>query len=499
MRLILRILSYKGMPLADAMQVEFTELGGSVGRKVGNTMVLADSEQIVSGRHAEIVFENNAFQIKDTSTNGTLLLKSGIELKHNAAPLTDDEMLRIGEYELGVQILGDPSFANGLGGFQNMPSSGPVVTDPFANLFEAPPTPPIHPQTPAEFPGVQPLFTDLDSFAQQESLSSGLPVFKEQPPSSPFQDSFVPPAISSVQTPDTDIADFLKGLDAIDSRPISDPWLPDNLESASSQTPSTISAFADVQNAVEATPSLAEPIDAFLSAIDAIADVVPPVVDKPAAILGETVALQPETTSPTPPVTANLAQQETELIKLFLNGAGINDASFLQQQSAGDTMQSVGRLFRALVEGLMEVLRARAEMKSEFRVSVTTLRSLDNNPLKFNPDVESVLKLLISPKNPAFTDADTAVKEAFKDIKFHQLAVTAGIQASLAEILTRFNPDSFEQRLGEGLIFQKKSRCWELYCEQYPELKNLATDEFFGDQFAEAYEKQMLLLSKRPQ
>lgn len=78
MRLILRILSYKGMPLAEAMQVEFTESGGSVGRKPGNDMVLADSEQIVSGRHAEIVFANNAFQIKDTSTNGTLLLKSGI-------------------------------------------------------------------------------------------------------------------------------------------------------------------------------------------------------------------------------------------------------------------------------------------------------------------------------------------------------------------------------------------------------------------------------------
>ena len=181
----------------------------------------------------------------------------------------------------------------------------------------------------------------------------------------------------------------------------------------------------------------------------------------------------------------------------FLSGAGISDKNFLPPEAWPESMQSVGALFRHLVEGLMDVLRARAEMKSEFRVSVTTIRSFDNNPLKFNPDVESVLKLLMSPKNPAFIDADMAVKEAFKDIKCHQMAMTAGIQASLTEMLYHFNPDSFEKILGEGLIFQKKARCWELYCEKYPELKNKALEEFFGDEFAEAYEKQMLLLSKR--
>ena len=65
-------------------------------------------------------------------------------------------------------------------------------------------------------------------------------------------------------------------------------------------------------------------------------------------------------------------------------------------------MSAAGALFRNLVEGLMDVLRARAEMKSEFRVSVTTLRSNENNPLKFNPDVDSVLKLLTWPAKPRF-------------------------------------------------------------------------------------------------
>jgi type VI secretion system protein ImpI/type VI secretion system protein len=159
-------------------------------------------------------------------------------------------------------------------------------------------------------------------------------------------------------------------------------------------------------------------------------------------------------------------------------------------------MATAGELFRCLIEGIMEVLRARAEMKSEFRVSVTTIRSVDNNPLKFNPDVENVLKLMLGPHNPAFMPANKAVTEAVSDIKQHQLAMTAGIQASLSAMLKSFSPDNIEKGLGDGLIFQKKARCWELYCEKYPHMKSRAMEEFFGDAFVEAYEKQMRLLDR---
>lgn len=180
-----------------------------------------------------------------------------------------------------------------------------------------------------------------------------------------------------------------------------------------------------------------------------------------------------------------------------MRGAGISDLDFVPESQRRAAMNAAGKLFRNLIEGLMDVLRVRAEMKSEFRVSVTTIRSTENNPLKFNPDVESVLKLMLAPNNPAFIAPDAAVSEAFRDIKYHQMAVTAGIQASLAEILRRFEPEAFEKTLGEGLLFQKKARCWELYCEKYPELKTLAVEEFFGDEFADAYEKQMHLFSRR--
>jgi len=159
-------------------------------------------------------------------------------------------------------------------------------------------------------------------------------------------------------------------------------------------------------------------------------------------------------------------------------------------------MKTSGEILRSMVEGLMLVLRARAELKSQFRVSVTTMRSIDNNPLKFTPNTNDALKLILAPTNPGFLAPKTAVSEGFSDIMNHQMAMTAGIQAALADVLRSFDPQIIEKTQGEGVLFQKKAKCWEYYVEKYPQLKAAAQEEFFSDAFAEAYEKQMQLLSR---
>lgn len=496
MRLILKIISYKGFPSADDMTTEFTEQGGSIGRKPGNTMVLADAEHIVSGRHAEISFQNGGFVIKDMSTNGTMLVNSGMELKNNSAPLSSDEIIRLGEYEISVKVIAEQAAAVG-NPFDTPFGGSSAFSDPFAAASPAEPLFNIPSAPRADFQDIKPLFSGLDPFGQEELPFAVNTPFKEQAPSSPFQDSFTPPDVRVVETAEPNIADFFKGLDGLSANetPLQEPIA---VMEPSIETPTPV-----FEGSSHGTP------DPFLELRGVSENSFPQqtVAPEPASVHVQTPNATPVSPSPIPTATVSQtptplapvapSQLDSELIRMFLLGAGISDPALVSAENASEAMKSIGGLFRGLIEGLMDVLRARAEMKSEFRVSVTTLRSIDNNPLKFNPDVESVLKLLIAPKNPAFTDSDTAVKEAFKDIKFHQMAMTAGIQASLAEILSRFNPDSFEKRLGEGLIFQKKARCWELYCEKYPELKNLALEDFFGDQFAEAYEKQMLLLSKR--
>ena len=90
----------------------------------------------------------------------------------------------------------------------------------------------------------------------------------------------------------------------------------------------------------------------------------------------------------------------------------------------------------------------------------------------------------------------TAIDEGFNDLLNHQLAMQAGIQASLTEILKQFDPATIEKQFSEGLVLQKKSKCWEKYTQVHEGLAETAVDDFFGDAFSDAYEQQMRVLKK---
>ena len=59
----------------------------------------------------------------------------------------------------------------------------------------------------------------------------------------------------------------------------------------------------------------------------------------------------------------------------------------------------------------MDVLRARASLKGEFRMAQTMIQPVENNPLKFAPNVEEALLLLLRSGNQAFMPADQAIAE----------------------------------------------------------------------------------------
>lgn len=157
-------------------------------------------------------------------------------------------------------------------------------------------------------------------------------------------------------------------------------------------------------------------------------------------------------------------------------------------------------LMRLLIQGLMEVLRARAEIKSQFRVPVTTLKPVENNPLKFSVTVDDAMQHLFGSAKPGFMSPEAAIEEGLQDIKAHQLAVMAGMRAAFGKMLDRFNPEKLEKQFSEiaksgSLISMKgKGRYWDLYRESFGELTRDSDENFnrlFGEAFAEAYERQM--------
>jgi predicted component of type VI protein secretion system len=90
-----------------------------------------------------------------------------------------------------------------------------------------------------------------------------------------------------------------------------------------------------------------------------------------------------------------------------------------------------------------------------------------------------------------FKPSVAAIDEGFNDIVSHQMAMQAGIQAALVVLFRKFDPRLIEKQFEAGLVLQKKSKCWEKYVNLYPEIVEQMTEDFFGEAFAEAYEKQM--------
>ncbi|WP_414655933.1 type VI secretion system-associated FHA domain protein TagH [Frateuria sp.] len=156
-------------------------------------------------------------------------------------------------------------------------------------------------------------------------------------------------------------------------------------------------------------------------------------------------------------------------------------------------------IFHIVVDGVMDVLRARAEIKNTFRLPVTLIQRSENNPLKFAPNAEEALQKLLAPANGAFLSGTDAFQDAFDDIRCHQMAMLAGVRAGFEAVLAHFNPDRLEQEVdgGKRSAFGGKSRYWERYRENFDGLAKDPDECFrrlFGDEFARAYEEQLARL-----
>ena len=146
------------------------------------------------------------------------------------------------------------------------------------------------------------------------------------------------------------------------------------------------------------------------------------------------------------------------------------------------------------VEGLMRALRARQTIKNEFRMNLTMIQAVENNPLKFSLSPEDAIENLFVKKRKAYLTATEATEEAFSDIANHQLALFNGIRAAYDDLLSQFDPERLERRFqrqrGKS-IFGRSAIKWEAYQDFIEELNEDQERTFkhlFGETFAEQYE-----------
>jgi len=184
----------------------------------------------------------------------------------------------------------------------------------------------------------------------------------------------------------------------------------------------------------------------------------------------------------------------------FLRAAGVDPS-----RVPPETATAMGSIMRSVVQGLIEVLRARSEIKTEFRMAVTQVKVSENNPLKFAANAEDALGNLLGRRNPAYLAPQEAFEDALNDVRFHQLAMLAGVRAGFDNLMDRFDPAQLQElfdRQGKrgGLFGGGKSSHWERYVERYEEMSKDRDDTFrrlFGEEFARAYEQQLSVLKRK--
>lgn len=182
-------------------------------------------------------------------------------------------------------------------------------------------------------------------------------------------------------------------------------------------------------------------------------------------------------------------------LEALLEGVGL-DASEVTPEVAG----AIGEVLRVVVSGLMEALRVRQQIKSEFRLRATELQPRQNNPLKMSVNVEDALHNLFVKRNPGYLPPVEAFQDAFEDLRNHQVATLVGIRDAFETMLAKFDPDTlqgeFDRRLRTGALVSAPARLryWEQYRQTVHDMVRDADTAFrtlFGDEFGRAYEEQM--------
>ena len=179
----------------------------------------------------------------------------------------------------------------------------------------------------------------------------------------------------------------------------------------------------------------------------------------------------------------------------MLAGAGLDGVAVTPELA-----KSFGEILRVVVSGVMDVLRARQQIKDEFRMRMTQFRPVDNNPLKFSANVDDALHNLLVKRNAAYLGPVEAFEDAFDDLRNHQMAMLAGMRVAFESMLAQFDPDrlqeQFDRQLKKGSLLGVPSRLryWDAYrdvCSAMVKDPEASFRKLFGEEFAKAYEDQL--------
>ena len=100
----LRIENVDNLPDGGPLEYSVDQRGFDFGRDSHLDWSLPDKNRVVSGKHCEVRYYDDAYWLSDVSTNGTYLNNSDKRMQ-SPHKLQDNDRLNIGEYIIAVSVL----------------------------------------------------------------------------------------------------------------------------------------------------------------------------------------------------------------------------------------------------------------------------------------------------------------------------------------------------------------------------------------------------------
>ncbi|PXF64209.1 type VI secretion system-associated FHA domain protein TagH [Kangiella spongicola] len=478
----LKVTSYHRLTPGQVVEQIFGEQGGSIGRSAKSDWVLPDPDKVISSVHAYISYQSGQYYITDNSTNGLFVNRSVQPLgKGNSQSLADGDYLQLGDYEIEVAVEAQ-SVA---------PQPVPAGSQAYA--------------TPAPAASSEPIPTNsIDQIASQQSHFEAVS-------QDPFAENFAPP-----------MAQIPEDWDATQQSEAAETAMPK--ETLEQSVPPRVSPASEqpvqqrVQEQAQAAP--AQPVSQQAQGFEQAASTPVPPSPPPVAPSTPTSApapapqqhyrqeapMQPQAPAAPAPIAATNSsfdsisdEQAKQFLTSFLNAAGLREEDLPRDVSPA-LFEAMGGALRFSLQGMLDILRARSDMKSEFRVLQTTIRTQENNPLKFSINVDEAIRNLFLRQVPGFLPWFQAIESCFKDMSSHELALMAGTQGAIQGLLDTLNPEEIskanqsDSALHKVLPATKKAKLWDMFVALHQESEKelgQGSEKTFSEEFAAAYEAQL--------
>lgn len=493
----------------------FALQGGTIGRNSDNDWILEDPERFISSQHSQITFENGQYYLTDLSTNGTFSNGAAEPIgKGNTVQLNDGDKFGLGDYEFLASVwqAEEQGTKQDDGPFASS-SPAPIVqqqedvaekdyfssantnsssVDSFATPFSG------HVSSTESLFSPAPMETDpLAALDNARSISSNSPAspFSSNSFSGMSQSDQADPMQESVSWPTS----------TIESGAIPENW---NLNDEPVPAPINKANFMTNEMPVEETSSKEKRLSLEKANKKILAEIeilkkqaqkqaLQQQIEKNTQSSSDAVPQGQKTSSPR----KSTSNEQSLIDALGLSGTELSDEKVIEIN------QIVGELVRETITGMMQVLSSRSTIKNEFRMNVTTIQPVENNPLKFSANIDDAIQNMFIKEGNAYKNPVEAIREGFEGIAEHQVAILAGIRTAFKGVLNRFDPFVLEQRFEKfnkpGIIpGMSKAKNWESYRSYYNELVDDMDNSFqhlFGYEFVQAYEEQLqkLVISRK--